>query len=50
MPADAIPDVLPAIGYTDDLAVLTAATAAVGVSIKPEHKKKAEEKLKQWFD
>jgi uncharacterized membrane protein YkvA (DUF1232 family) len=49
MPADAIPDLLPG-GYVDDLGVLAAATAFVGVSIKPEHKKKAEEKLKQWFD
>jgi len=49
-PADAIPDIIPALGYTDDLGVLTAAIASVAVSIKPEHNKLATEKLKQWFN
>lgn len=48
-PIDAIPDITPLIGYADDLGVLVAATAAVAVHIKEEHKKKAKEKLMQWF-
>jgi uncharacterized membrane protein YkvA (DUF1232 family) len=48
-PIDAIPDVTPIIGYSDDLGVLIAATAAVAAYIKKEHTKKAKETLKQWF-
>lgn len=46
---DAIPDITPIVGYTDDLGVLVAATAAVAVHIKNEHAEKAKETLKQWF-
>lgn len=46
---DAIPDITPIVGYTDDLGVLVAATAAVAVHIKNEHSEKAKETLKQWF-
>lgn len=48
-PIDAIPDVTPIIGYSDDLGVLVAAIAAVAAYIKSEHAIKAKEKLKQWF-
>jgi len=48
-PIDAIPDITPIIGYSDDLGVLVAATAAVAVHIKEEHGEKAKETLKQWF-
>jgi uncharacterized membrane protein YkvA (DUF1232 family) len=48
-PIDAIPDLLPAIGYTDDIGVLIAAAAAVAVYIKDEHVQKARETLQQWF-
>jgi len=37
-------------GFTDDLGVLVAALAAVGVHVKSEHSNQAQEKLKQWFD
>ena len=47
---DAIPDITPIIGYTDDLGVLIAATAAVTFYIKKEHSEKAKQKLSQWFD
>jgi uncharacterized membrane protein YkvA (DUF1232 family) len=40
-PLDAIPDVLPVLGYTDDAAVLAGAVMAVTAHIKPEHKAKA---------
>lgn len=46
---DAIPDLTPIIGYTDDLGVLAAAVAAVAKSITPEVKEKAATKLRQWF-
>lgn len=48
-PIDAIPDVTPVIGYTDDLGVLTVAVAAIAAHIKPEHKEKAGETLKSWL-
>lgn len=48
-PIDAIPDITPVIGYTDDLGVLVAALAAVASHIKEEHTAKAKETLKQWF-
>ena len=49
-PLDAIPDFTPIAGYSDDLGVLVAATAAVIVYVKKEHKEKAQETLKQWFE
>ena len=48
-PLDAIPDVVPIAGFSDDLGVLALALATVALHIKPEHKQKAEEKLKTWF-
>ncbi|MCE2398758.1 MAG: DUF1232 domain-containing protein [Gemmatimonadetes bacterium] len=47
-PVDAVPDFLP-VGLVDDLGVLAAAVAMVLVHIKPEHRRAAEEKLKEWF-
>lgn len=37
MPVDLIPDFLVGFGFTDDLAVLTAAMTAIRGHIKPEH-------------
>lgn len=48
-PIDAIPDIVPVVGYSDDLGVLVAAAAAIAAHIKDEHTKKAKETLKQWF-
>lgn len=48
-PIDAIPDVVPVVGFSDDLGVLCAALAATAASIKEEHAQKAKETLKQWF-
>ena len=50
MPLDAIPDFTPVIGYTDDLSVLLTATATVATYIDSDVKKKAKEKMKDWFD
>ncbi|WP_434777125.1 YkvA family protein [Neisseria sp. Ec49-e6-T10] len=48
-PLDAIPDILPVVGYTDDLSVLAAAVATVAFYIDEDVKAKAQEKLIQWF-
>ena len=45
LPADTIPDVLLGIGFTDDLAVLTAAISAVRAHITPAHKAAARDAL-----
>lgn len=45
LPTDAIPDIMPLIGFTDDAAVIAAAIAAVAGSIKPEHRDKAKTTL-----
>lgn len=48
-PIDAIPDILPAIGYSDDITVLVSAVIAVGFNIKPLHKEKAKDVLRRWY-
>lgn len=45
LPADAIPDVIFGLGFTDDVAVLSAAIAAVRAHITPAHKAAAKESL-----
>jgi uncharacterized membrane protein YkvA (DUF1232 family) len=45
LPLDALPDVMPLLGFTDDAAVIAAALAAVAGSITPEHRAKAREML-----
>lgn len=48
LPVDAIPDLLPIIGFSDDAAVVAAAIAAVAGSITMEHRHKANETLKSF--
>ena len=45
LPLDAIPDVLPVLGFTDDAAVLAIAIKLVASSIRPEHKEAAQKSL-----
>jgi uncharacterized membrane protein YkvA (DUF1232 family) len=45
LPTDALPDLLPLIGFSDDAAVLAAAVAAVAGSITPAHRARAQEIL-----
>lgn len=45
MPADLIPDFVVGLGFTDDVAVLTAAIAAVQGHIRPTHRKAARKAL-----
>jgi uncharacterized membrane protein YkvA (DUF1232 family) len=48
-PVDAIPDIIPVVGYADDLGVLAAAIATVGTYITDDIKVKADAKLAEWF-
>ncbi len=45
LPIDAVPDLMPFLGFTDDAAVFAAALAAVAGAIKPEHREQAKETL-----
>ena len=49
-PIDLIPDVIPALGFTDDVVALTLAYKAVMASVTPDIKAKANAKLSSWFD
>lgn len=46
---DAIPDITPEVGYTDDVGALLAAFGIVAVYIDEDVKQKAKDKLKDWF-
>ncbi len=48
-PMDAIPDMVPVVGLTDDIGVIAGAIATVAIHIKPEHKTQAAEKAAKWF-
>ena len=48
-PIDAIPDVIPIVGFTDDLGVLAAAFGAVAIYVNDNVKEKTRIKLKEWF-
>jgi len=45
LPVDVIPDFLLAFGFTDDIAVLTAAITSVSANLKPAHRKAARKAL-----
>ena len=47
LPTDLIPDVIVAIGYTDDLALIGAALVSLAAHITPEIRVKAKEKAQQ---
>lgn len=49
-PLDAVPDITPIVGYTDDLGAIAAAIATVSAYITSEVKADAAKKLKDWFD
>lgn len=46
---DAIPDVAPVLGFTDDLAVLASALTGVASYVTPEMRHKVRERLQGWF-
>lgn len=49
LPVDLIPDLIPVVGYSDDLAVLTVALFRVALYIDDDVKAKAKNKLSDWF-
>lgn len=49
LPIDAVPDIVPVAGYTDDLGVIGTAIATVSMYINDDVKKLASQKLKDWF-
>lgn len=49
LPLDAIPDFVPAVGYTDDMAAIAGAILAVAKCISPEIEAQAKAKLEEWF-
>lgn len=49
MPVDAIPDLLPGVGYVDDLGALGAALATVASYVDDDVKVRARARLSAWF-
>lgn len=49
LPVDLIPDALPAVGFSDDLAALIAVYMAMSSSITPAIKAQARDRLSKWF-
>ena len=47
---DLIPDFLPVVGFTDDLAALAWALYSVAKNVTPEVKIQARQKLGEWFE
>ncbi|WP_173815648.1 YkvA family protein [Prevotella sp. P5-50] len=49
-PLDVIPDAIPIVGLTDDLAVLLYVLKKVWGDVAPEIQEKAKQRLSKWFD
>ena len=49
-PLDVIPDAIPIVGLTDDLAVLLYVLIKVWGDVAPEIQEKAKQRLSKWFD
>jgi len=49
LPADAVPDLLPGVGYTDDLGVLATALGTIAMQITPEIRERAHRRAQEWF-
>ncbi len=47
LPVDALPDLMPALGFTDDAVVLATAVRLVASSIQPAHRDAARTKLEE---
>ncbi len=48
-PLDAIPDIIPGAGFTDDLGVLAAAFTTIALCIRKRHRDAARAKVNEWF-
>lgn len=49
LPLDLIPDAIPVVGFSDDLAALVAVYVAMKHSITPEIELQAKSRLEKWF-
>ena len=49
-PIDVVPDAIPIVGLSDDLAVPLYVLKKVWTDVDPDIKEKAREKLSKWFD
>lgn len=49
LPTDAIPDLVPAVGFSDDLGALAAAVMMVTLYISDDIKRQARAKMQEWF-
>lgn len=49
LPLDAVPDVIPVAGYSDDLSLLVSVLAAVSLYANKAVRAQAEARLQQWF-
>jgi len=49
LPIDIIPDFIPVLGFTDDLAALKLAFDAVRASVTPDIENQARQKMAEWF-
>ena len=50
LPFDVVPDLIPLIGFSDDLWILIYTLVQISTSITPEIKKQAREKMLKWFN
>ncbi len=48
-PIDAVPDITPVLGYSDDLGVLVSAVLTVAMYVTDDVKQQARDKLQTWF-
>lgn len=48
-PIDAVPDITPVLGYSDDLGVLVSAVLTVAMYVTDDVKQQAGDKLQTWF-
>ena len=50
LPVDLIPDAIPVVGFTDDVAALVGCYMAVKANVTPEIEAQAQAKYREWFD
>jgi uncharacterized membrane protein YkvA (DUF1232 family) len=49
LPLDAIPDLIPGVGYVDDLGALGTALLTVASYVNDDVKQRARQRMTQWF-
>ncbi len=47
---DAVPDLVPMVGFADDIGILTAVAALIAKKVSPDVQDKVDSKLEEWFD